>query len=165
LAALLLPIALVSSITIAACSSPTSGASCETYVVPASFDPTKPTVSFTSDVLPIFEASCGLSTSCHGAQTGPRIFLGSRSTPFDPMRVLGDVVGVPSSDLPAMNYVTAGDPSQSFLMHKMDGDQCMLTAKCANNDCGLSMPQNNDVLEVAKRDVVRRWIAQGAQNN
>jgi hypothetical protein len=64
-----------------------------------------------------------------------------------------------------MAYVKAGDPSQSFLMRKMDGDQCVLDAQCAGMTCQTSMPQNLPLLDVAPRDVVRRWIAQGAADN
>ena len=70
-----------------------------------------------------------------------------------------------------MNFVTAGDPAQSFLMHKMDGDQCTLIPECMvpgsyRPNCGVFMPyQAASILDVAARDVVRRWIGQGAQNN
>ena len=149
-----------------ACSSATNAppGGCTTYVVPAGTDLTTPKVSFQNDVMPIFAASCGLSTSCHGAESGPRIFLGSK-TNMNGAAILAQTVGVPATELTAMSYITASDPTKSFLMHKMDGDMCTLNAQCVNGDCGLSMPQNNDLLDVSRRDTVRRWIAQGAPNN
>jgi hypothetical protein len=64
-----------------------------------------------------------------------------------------------------MNYVAAGDLAGSYLLHKMDGDQGQFDAKCAGGTCQSSMPQGSDILPADKRDVVRRWIAQGAQDN
>src|SRR5215213_3490050 len=37
----------------------------------SSFDATMPVVSFKDDVLPIFQRSCGISTSCHGDASAP----------------------------------------------------------------------------------------------
>jgi hypothetical protein len=51
------------------------------------------------------------------------------------------------------------------LMRKMDGSQCALDAQCAGGSCQSSMPKNESLLEVAQRDIVRRWIAQGAKQN
>lgn len=158
-----------------ACSSPSSPAGggggggnspdvCAPYATPAGFDLTTPKVSFKGDVLPIFEVSCGLSSSCHGTPNGPREFLGSKTVTSDPTTILAGIVGVASADLPAMSFVKAGDDQNSFLMHKIDGDECTLNAQCGGN-CGVSMPQDSPLLPVASRDVVRRWIAQGALNN
>jgi hypothetical protein len=81
-----------------------------------------------------------------------------------------------------MPFITPGDPSQSFLMHKMDGDLCTLTGCVADNAavtqagdtpsaagapnwCGTQMPFNLALIDPAKRDTVRRWIKQGALDN
>ena len=145
---------------------------CTAYQVPAGTNLMAPAVSFQSDVLPIFEGSCGLSTSCHGSSTvtsDGRVFLGSDTVTTDPATVHDGLVGIFSMDLPSMPYVTAGDPSKSFLMHKMDGDECLFASQCAasvaGGGCGVSMPQNLPLLDVASRDTVRRWIAQGAAND
>ena len=45
-----------------------------------------------------------------------------------------------------MPFVTAGDPSKSYLMHKMDGDQCAFDSSCTNGTCGVSMPQASPLL-------------------
>jgi hypothetical protein len=140
-----------------------------------------PTVSFAQSVLPIFEHSCGLGSSCHGDPYGSRVYLGcdvttqSECTDSSPAAtVYKDIVGKAPVEIPTMPYVTASDPTQSFLMHKMDGDLCELQSMCvADNSlvyhqwppCGLSMPQGDPVLAVSDRDTVRKWIAQGAMQN
>jgi hypothetical protein len=64
-----------------------------------------------------------------------------------------------------MPYVTAGNPDASFLQKKIDGTHCELAAQCRGGTCGDSMPQGGDLLGEESRLTIRRWIAQGAQNN
>lgn len=140
------------------CSSdPTPTPSCSDAVI----EPTKAPASFSRDVVPVFQKSCAFST-CHGATTGPAngVFLGN-----DPARVHAGIVGVKSGENPSMNFVTAGDPHQSYLMRKMDGSQCALDAQCKGGSCDGSMPKNDVTLPAETRDIVRRWIAQGAKND
>lgn len=70
-----------------------------------------------------------------------------------------------------MKLVVAGDPANSFLMLKMDGCQSSMGLSCVkiksnktDELCGESMP-DGELLCDDERDVFRRWIAQGAQNN
>ena len=123
-------------------------------------DLTRPATSLSSDVVPIFHASCSLP-SCHSTAvaSGGMVLDQSAST-----AVHAAIVGKASSEVPAMLRVTAADPSQSYLMHKMDGDSCGL-AGCDGGLCAVSMPSGADLLPAATRDVVRRWIAQGAPDN
>jgi len=145
------------------CSSDDGGSSsgCTDYSPPAGFDATKPAVRFSTDVMGVFARSCAFST-CHGSNVGPAngVFLGN-----DAARVHAALVGVKSGELPSMPFVTAGDPRQSYLMRKMDGSQCALDAQCTGGSCSGSMPKGSEVLPVETRDVVRRWIAQGAKND
>ncbi len=140
-----------------------------------------PAVSFVQNVLPVFEHSCGLGSSCHGDPYGSRVYLGcdvnteSDCTDSSPAaKVQMNIVGKAPVELPTMPYVTAGDPTQSYLMHKMDGDACEFESMCVANNalvdgqwppCGLSMPQGDPLIDVADRDTVRKWIAQGALQN
>ena len=136
-----------------------------------------PSVSFGNDVKPILQASCAIGgASCHGDPTvlaSSRPFLGfaDHADAGTDTSVIDGLVGVKSSEDPSMNLVTAGDPAHSFLMHKMDGDQCTLISECMvagshRPNCGVFMPyQAPSILDVARRDVVRRWIGQGAQGN
>ena len=143
-------------------SSGTSGATsgCD-YAPPAGFDAQAPKVTFTADVLPIFGRSCAFST-CHGSTTGPAngVFLGK-----DGPKVIAAIVNIKGDELPTMPFVTPGDPQQSYLMRKMDGSQCGLDAQCSGASCQSSMPKGDVPLDVATRDIVRRWIAQGAKND
>ena len=135
---------------------------CSDYTPPASFDALNPTVSFARDVMPIFGEGCAFA-SCHGSASGNTngVFLGGT----DPARVHQAIVDVRSSKLPTMSFVKAGDPRESFLLRKMDGSHCVLDAQCTGNDCGQSMPRNDDTLSLDERDTIRRWIAQGAKND
>jgi len=75
-----------------------------------------------------------------------------------------------------MPFVTPGDPTMSYLMHKMDDDLCVVTGCIPNNVavssaemmapwCGTFMPYQVMVLDTGTRDTIRRWIQQGAMNN
>ncbi|MDF2694168.1 MAG: hypothetical protein K0S65_2551 [Labilithrix sp.] len=141
---------------------PDDAAVCSDYSPPASFDAQNPTVTFAKDVMPIFSQSCAFA-SCHGSTTGTTngVFLGGT----DPARVHQAIVDVRSSKLPTMSYVKPGDPRESFLLRKMDASQCPLDAQCTGADCGEAMPRNGSELPVETRDIVRRWIAQGAKND
>lgn len=149
---------------------------CPPYVSDAAL--ATPTVSLAGDVIPIFERSCDTGGgTCHGdpsVVTSFRQFLGYADGGGGQMTtqlVLGGLVGVKSTEDLSMNLVTAGDPAQSFLMHKMDGDQCTLVSQCMMGNsfrpnCGVFMPyQAPTLLDVPTRDTVRRWIAQGAKDN
>jgi hypothetical protein len=137
----------------------------------ASWDGTAPATTFKADVLPLFRRSCGLSTSCHGADPGPagQPYLGAAQsagemTPAQIEAVLAANVGVASAKEPTMKLVAAGDPAKSFLLHKLDGPSCDALACAASGTCGEQMPQGS-ALAPTERDVVRRWIAQGAKND
>ena len=145
-----------------------------------SFDGMTPTVTFKADVLPIFRQSCGLSASCHQAESPPlpaEHFLGPSvsmpaPTAMQIQEILSGIVGVKSVDEPDMDVVAPGDPAHSFMMYKLDGDPSNLDGltcsklKCAANmTCLLSMPSGGPQLPADERDEIRRWIAQGAKND
>jgi hypothetical protein len=124
--------------------------------------------TFEGDVLPIFLASCGF-TGCHADPGGhPRVYLGSRDDSSAASAVRAGLVDQNSVELPTMAYVSLGDPSRSYLLHKIDGDQGSLDAQCVpdadlgtTHGCGASMPQGQPLLDATRRDVVRAWIAGG----
>jgi hypothetical protein len=138
-------------------------------------DLTTPSVSFAADIVPIFQPSCAIAGStCHGttdvATTQMRPYLGNFDGGTDASAVVQGLVGVTSNEDPTMVTVVAGDPGNSYLMHKLDGDQCTLASACASSktqytDCGLQMPYSSPPLDEPTRDIIRRWIAQGAKNN
>ena len=126
-----------------------------------------PQVSFKSDVMPVFEQHCA-SSSCHGIADSPKgdLFLGAQlAKGSDSNMVHGALVGKTSTQLPSMMFVAAGDPTHSYIIHKIDGDQCMYESQCVGTDCQMSMPFSDGLMPVETRDIVRRWIAQGANDN
>lgn len=138
--------------------------SCEAYAVPSTFDAMAKTVSFRQTIVPIFEARCS-GGACHGASTGTNngIRLGGTPAP-DPSDVRSDLIDKDAKRV-AMRYVTPGDPAGSYLLRKIDGDQCALDEKCAAGTCLGPMPGDDDRLSEEERFDVRRWIAQGALDN
>jgi hypothetical protein len=148
--------------TFASCSPDhSSSSSCNDYSPPADFNASTPSISFSKNVVPIFGLSCAFST-CHGATTGnPNgVFLGN-----DPARVYMSIVNVKGDELPTMPFVTPGDPRSSYLMRKLDASQCALDSQCTGGSCQDPMPKNAPTLDIATRDTIRRWIAQGAKND
>jgi hypothetical protein len=144
------------------------------------FDLTSPAVQFQADVLPIFRQSCGLSMSCHGSETPPlpaEHFLGPSimdpaPTAMQIEEIIGGIVGQKSVDNPDMDIIATGDPAQSFMLYKLDGDPTNLngltcpTLTCAANmTCLLSMPSGGPSLPDTERNTIRRWVAQGAKND
>jgi hypothetical protein len=112
------------------------------------FMPSTTTVSFSTEVLPIFRNSCALSTSCHGCDTttnpactnsGISPFLGTPSksgamSAAQVQAIFSQAVGQPAAvqtstavsggmvGNPDMMIIAAGDPQHSFMMYKLDGD-------------------------------------------
>ena len=107
-----------------------------------------PTVSFKSDLLPMFAFSCGISSSCHGGDPTTDVqirglFLGCSAMSIDAgnclatgdptAQVYAGLVGASANkpiETTCMPFVTPGDPTKSYLMHKLDGDECNLGASC-----------------------------------
>lgn len=132
-------------------------------------------VSFATNIAPVFQTRCAMvggGIGCHGAGNASP-FLGSSDGGVDAATILASIVGIEAGEDPEMDYIAANAPEQSYLMHKLDGDQCTLAAQCALSiynqetpDCGASMPfLSHSLLPVSTRDQVRAWISQGAQNN
>lgn len=150
--------------------SETTGGACFDY---STFDGATPAVSFSADVLPIFQQSCSLSTSCHGnvAGTNGRPYMGPIGQMTPTMEQVAEIfaqnvnVNAVAAD---MKIVAPGDPKASFMTHKIDGtlsSECGVT--CASTGCGTPMPQATEFvpIDASKRDTIRRWIAQGAKND
>jgi hypothetical protein len=139
-------------------------------------DLTSPTTTYATGVASLFQHSCAIAGGCcHGDPSVTTIifphrpFLGYPDGGPDAAIVVQGLVGVTSTEDPAMALVVAGDPTHSFLMHKLDGDEMCFANDCAKGDsgytmCGNSMPSLNPILDQPTRDAVRRWIAQGAKN-
>jgi hypothetical protein len=136
-------------------------------------DPSKP-VSFHSDVIPIFQQKCAIGSSCHGDQSESPggLQLGSGVKVLSAGDILAELVGVKAAEDPAMALVAPGSPEISFVMHKLDGDEATFASDCAASPynqeyprCGMPMPLSASEMPAGTRDVIRRWIAEGAINN
>ncbi len=141
------------------------------------FDGQNPAVSFRNDVLPIQRRACAFS-SCHGKIVGSKVemYLGPNISEPDPDdTTIADIIATmkeASKTAPAMARVTPSDPQNSFLMLKLDACQGEAGLTCevqagalSDNPCGDTMPRSGEQLSRAERDIYRRWIAQGAQDN
>jgi hypothetical protein len=134
---------------------------CVAHTTPPPAALASPPTSFEADVAPTLGQSCAFS-SCHGSRLAAAnhgVYLGANA---DPASVKAALIGQ-SKALPTMPYVTPGDPDKSFLLHKLDGDLCVLEESCVGGECGDQMPSGNAALPDEKRDAIRRWIAQGAK--
>ncbi len=105
-------------------------------------------VSFGADIAPILDAGCA-SRGCHDRTAKANLEL-TASVAF------AQLVGTPASQCPERSRVVAGDPSQSYVMQKLLGQ----------NLCqGSQMPKAGQSLPQADLDAIGAWICQGAQNN
>ena len=179
-----------SLVVLSACASPVSGLSARSDGGQGSGEASAP-ISFQRDLLPGFERSCGLSSSCHqDPVTDPitqRIFLGCATTNPDCSMDASSGAEVfqglkkDSQEDPTMPYVTDGDPSQSFILYKLEGNLAGIESQCrpvamdpivqgASGEpqppqpCGAAMPLGLPPLTDFTNQV-RAWIAQGAQND
>jgi hypothetical protein len=146
-------------------------------------------VSFQRDVVPLFAANCTSGTICHGQMNQPgveNLYLGPSASggangPSDLATIYAGLVGMKSVEDPSMDIVTAGDLEQSFLWHKIEGDEnsdptvvsgCAPQASGPNPcsdcvpaaPCGVQMPLGN-ALEPSAICILQNWITQGAMNN
>ena len=142
-------------------------------------------MSFKSDVIPVFALSCAFSI-CHGTEQSPmgNLYLGpninnvqsnpSSIPPFYPpddatlAKIHTGLVGVHGKLPVTMLLVQAGSPKDSFMMHKIDGDQSCAAIDCnaiSTGKCGESMPQRSTPLEAQAKKAIRDWIAEGAAND
>ena len=137
-------------------------------------------VSFSTQIQPILQQSCGVAGgTCHGASDGSSqlgLYLaepaGAMDGYGDPATILGAIVNAKSMEDPTMNIITPGDPENSYLYHKVLGDQDTLVADCTANasgvqgkPCGVSMPQTGGSIGTTDEGLLKDWITQGAKNN
>jgi uncharacterized membrane protein len=99
-------------------------------------------VSFKDDVQPILQAHCVM---CH--QPGAE---GTAKSGLDMTTYAGLMKGTKLGPM-----IVAGDPLTSNLMVLIDG----------RADKSLQMPHGKKKLTTCDRDIIRRWIGQGAKDN
>jgi hypothetical protein len=115
----------------------------------------------------MFDAGATSSYSCRYPDPGPLVYfyLVGGTVPEGGLPAAGvDAGPLTPLEITGMPFVTPNDPSNSFLMHKMDDDQCTLSNCVVNNVpvldqldypggpnspsnwCGQSMPYNAALL-------------------
>ena len=102
---------------------------------------TCPTISFKSDIIPIFKANCALS-GCHITATGS-----NDNVALDSAEAYASIMH------PGTGYIIAGNPSNSILLGQ-------LYAGVSNH-----MPNNGTQLDNCTIQKISCWIQQGALNN
>jgi hypothetical protein len=115
------------------------------------------TPTFASIQRDIFEAadssgrpSC---SSCHNPNGGAFRAVGLDLSTTGSYESL---VGVTSRQKPGLPRVTAGDPDNSYLLHKLEG---------RTNIIGERMPNRGPYLSSGQIAIVRRWIELGARRD
>jgi hypothetical protein len=97
----------------------------------------------------IFTPRCALP-GCHG---GAPVAQGLS---LEEGLAYSNLVGVPSTELPAFLRVDPGDAADSYLFMKLAGDRRI---------AGDPMPLVGDPLGLAELDSIRQWIESGAPDN
>ena len=93
---------------------------------------------------------------CSGCHNGSGAALPGSMNLSDAAATFAALVGVSSSEQPALFRVAAGDAANSYLIHKLDG---------APTITGARMPLGGPFLDEATIAQVRQWIDAGAMNN
>ena len=109
--------------------------------------PAQTKATYSGNVQPIFTQSCATNLACHVAGgAGPVDLSAPGSYPA--------IFGVPASQDPAKNYVTAFQPDVSYLFNKIEG-----------TGLGSRMPLGAAPLTAEQTDAIRNWILEGAAQN
>ena len=112
------------------------------------------TVSLTSDIQPIFTASCA-SSGCHDGSNGPGGGPGGGPTSLD-LTAGNALQSLLDTTTPCGDVLVPGDPASSVLIGKLDG-----TELCN----GSLMPKGNGSLSAEDIDLIATWVCQGAPSN
>ncbi|PTL77396.1 hypothetical protein [Vitiosangium sp. GDMCC 1.1324] len=121
-------------------------------------EPVEERPTFSRDVVPLLQGSCGFGSGCHGtAQPAGYVQL---ITGSGDAAALLERLKAKSVREPSLPLVDPGNPSGSFLLRKVTGDFSGLS--CGPNACGERMPQRSTPLPQEDIDLLERWIQQGA---
>ncbi|MDO8519247.1 MAG: hypothetical protein Q7T11_03685 [Deltaproteobacteria bacterium] len=134
-------------VVLSACGSSSSDESADEEV-----DESADTATLSSIQSDIFTPNCALS-GCHSstsAQAGLSLADGDS---------FSNLVGEDSTQASGLKRVLAGDPDNSYLIHKLEGTQA------AAGGSGSDMPKNASALSQEDIDQIREWITNGAENN
>ena len=110
--------------------------------------PPSTTISFSADVQPIFSRSCAKS-GCHVTSTAAFGLV------LEQGQAYGNLVNVPSAEVPSLLRVDPGDSALSYIVNKLEG-----------NAPGSRMPADGPpFLPDAEIQIIKDWIDQGALDN
>ena len=117
----------------------------------ATFELQVPVSAATLDALQasVFTPTCAVS-GCHNGPAGNNLPAGMDLTSADAS--FANLVGVASRQQPLIMRVAAGDPDNSYLVHKIEGTAAS----------GQRMPLGGGLLDQTVIDDIRLWIANGA---
>ena len=124
---------------------------------PACKPPATTTVSFASNIQPIFNRSCALP-SCHIPP------VPAQGQDLSPGVAYGQLVNVSSTEQPRLKRVKPGDPNASYLVRKIQGGPNISGVLMPNGCPGapLAMAQ---CLTADESAAIVQWITECAPNN
>jgi len=155
-------------------------------------DPDPTVVNFQSQIVPIFNRSCGTGTAgCHGrdayganSSMDCRGWLALEDAPLGAQFYAGDMAGQPTGcpDITLYQrlmsldvwqcstptaYVVPGDPGGSYIMHKVEGQiLCRLDANTVSEPMPPPQPsQMPFTISTADKALIQQWIVEGALDN
>ncbi|RMF56542.1 MAG: hypothetical protein D6748_13260 [Calditrichaeota bacterium] len=105
--------------------------------------------NFTSIQENIFSQRCALS-GCHVGTTAPF------GLDLSEGKAYGNLVNMPSGEIPTLMRVKPNDPDNSYLVLKLEGDPRIQ---------GQQMPFGGPFLTASEIEKIREWISEGAANN
>jgi hypothetical protein len=139
-----------------ACSS-SSSSTMPAAVVDAGPTPSGQPRSFRRDIVPLLAQSCA-DLDCHGDPANTRV--GVHFNTNDPDALYTELQRE-SPTAKGVKLVAPGDPTQSFLYAKINGDEGNFDSKCGQGGCGETMPPGTKI-DSSQRDAMKAWIMDGA---
>lgn len=106
-------------------------------------------VTFDADIFPILMAKCSCHVAAASGGNGMFSFTGDATMAYDIL------VDKPSLAVPTMNFITTGDPDQSYFLHKMKGTQLDVGGAGSLMPLGQTMP-------IPETQTIEDWILAGA---
>jgi hypothetical protein len=110
---------------------------------------TTPQTFYQSNVQPIFSNN-SQCTSCHIGGSPPA------NLNLDPTHSYSQLVNIPAVELNTMSRVTPNNTAQSYMFHKVEGDQANVGGS------GQQMPAGGPPLQPAEINTIQTWINTGA---
>jgi len=112
-----------------------------------------PTVSFNSNIQPIFNRSCATSSQCHGPNGAQGLDLTAGNS-------IRNTVGVKATQQPRKVLVKPGDPANSYLLQKITGvdiSGILMPQGCPGNPIGGAVCLSADDISA-----IEEWITECA---